>query len=153
MKPDAKHNWFWKSIVSGICGSLAHSLLMLFKSASGILPGFEPYNALQQTLSALAGTNLHPLVPWALSFLNGSVLIGLFFGAIYRRLPGTSGAMKGVALGVIGWIAMCVVFFPAIGLGFFAAKTGSGIWPAAFALAMILTYSIVTGLVYDRLRT
>ncbi len=147
-----KSGWFWRSIAAGLCGTAAHTLLMLFKSQSGILPAFSPYGELQHTLSQIVGGDVHPLVPWALSFANGAILLGLVFGRIYPLLPGTNGAIKGFVFGVAGWLAMGLLFFPLIGLGLFATNTGLGIWPSLFALAMLLTYSVVTGLAYDALR-
>jgi hypothetical protein len=58
---------------------------------------------------------------------------------------------KGVAFGVFGWAVMGLVFFPLLGLGLFAANVDNGIWPALFSLAMLLTYSVILGLVYAAL--
>lgn len=44
-------HWIWKSAVAGLCGSIAHSLLMYFKFRSGLLPTFQPYDNLQAALS------------------------------------------------------------------------------------------------------
>jgi hypothetical protein len=144
--------WLWKSVAAGLCGTAAHTLLMIFKSRTGLLPGFEPYEALQKTLSHLTATDIHPLVPWLLSFANGAVLLGIVFGRIYPRLPGASGALKGVFFGIAGWLAMGVLFFPLIGLGFFGSSSGLGIQPALFMLAMLLAYSVVTGIALDYFR-
>jgi hypothetical protein len=145
-----KH-WIWKSAIAGLCGSVAHTLLMFFKSRSGLLPSFQPYHSLQITLSHWVGSDINPIVPWALSFLNGSTIVGLTFGYIYRRLPGNSGVIKGLIFGVLGWVTMGLLFFPMIGLGPFAAQLGLGIWPALFSFAMFLTYSVVMGIVYAAL--
>lgn len=147
-----KLHWIWKSFAAGLCGSAAHTLLMLFKAKSGFLPGFEPYDALQRTLSHLTGTGIHPLVPWLLSFANGSLLIGLVFGRIYPWLPGASGAAKGFGFGVAGWLVMGLVFFPLIDLGWFGTAAGEGLAPVLFSLAMLLAYSVVTGIAYAALR-
>ena len=48
---------------------------------------------------------------------------------------------------------MGLVFFPTLGLGVFASKVGLGIEPALFALAMLLTYGIVMGIVYSALNS
>jgi hypothetical protein len=141
-------HWIWKSAIAGLCGSIAHSLLMYFKSRSGLLPAFDPYNSLQIALGKLVGGNVYPAVPWALSFLNGSTLVGMVFGHAYPLLPGSSGAVKGAVFGALGWIAMGLVFFPWLGLGLFAFGVGGGGWPALFSLAMLLTYSVVMGMVY-----
>nr|WP_315705945.1 MULTISPECIES: DUF6789 family protein [unclassified Bradyrhizobium] len=140
-----------KAIVAGVCGSLAHLLLMSFKSWSGLLPSFQPYESLQATLNQITGSSVDPIVPWALSFLNGSTIIGLVFGQLYRSLPGSSGAVKGAVYGLLGWLVMGVLFFPMIGLGAFATGAGLGVAPALFSLAMLLTYSVVLGSVYGAL--
>jgi hypothetical protein len=143
----------WKAAVAGLCGSIAHSLLMFFKSWAGLLPSFQPYDNLQATLSHVTGTAIHPVVPWLLSFLNGSTIVGFVFGHLYRWLPGNAGAIKGMIYGVLGWVIMGLVFFPMIGLGFFALQVGLGISPALFSLAMLLTYSVTLGIVYGALNS
>lgn len=141
----------WKAVVAGLCGSIAHLLLMYFKSRAGLLASFQPYDSLQTTLSHVTGSAIHPIVPWLLSFLNGSTITGLAFGHAYRWLPGSNGAIKGLIYGVAGWAIMGLVFFPMIGLGFFAFQVGLGISPALFSLGMLLVYSVTLGLVYDAL--
>jgi len=138
----------WRPLFAGLSGSFAHTLLMYAKSRSGILPSFQPYQQLQITLGHWIGSDIHPLVPWAMSYLNGSIVVGFAFARLYPRLPGSSGAAKGLLFGVVGWALMMLVFFPLLGMGLFAARLGLGIWPAVFSLAMFLTYSIVMGIVY-----
>ncbi|WP_035980769.1 DUF6789 family protein [Bradyrhizobium sp. STM 3843] len=140
-----------RSMIAGVCGSMAHLLLMSFKSWSGLLPSFQPYENLQATLHQITGSSVDPIVPWALSFLNGSTIVGVVFGQLYRWLPGSSGETKGAVYGVLGWLIMGILFFPMIGLGVFATATGLGIAPALFSLAMLLTYSVVLGSVYGAL--
>ena len=88
MKRRRQWQWIWKSAIAGLCGSVAHFLLLYFKSVTGILPGFQPYHSLQSVLSAWTGGNVNPLVPWALSFLNGLTIVGFAFGRSYSHLPG-----------------------------------------------------------------
>ena len=97
------------------------------------------------------GRAVHPVIPWALSFLNGSMIIGFVFGRIYSWLPGNSGGLKGAMYGVIGWLVMGLVFFPLVDLGVFGLRAGLGISPALFSLAMLLSYSVVMGMVYEAL--
>ena len=144
--------WIWKGIVAGLCGSVAHTVLMYFKSRSGLLPAFQPYETLQMTLGRMMGDQVHPAVPWLLSWVNGSAFLGFVFGRIYGLLPGRSGLIKGIIFGLIGWAVMGLVFFPLLGLGVFAMNIGLGIAPAMFALAMFMTYSVVLGLVFAALR-
>src|ERR1700674_3364821 len=94
-------NRIWKSIAAGLCGSAAHSGLMALKYWAAWLPNFQPYDDLQRILATLVGGSVHPALPWVLSFCNGSVVLGFIFGHAYRRLPGRSGAMKGVFFCVV----------------------------------------------------
>jgi hypothetical protein len=137
----------------GFCGSVAHSLLMYLKARTGLLPAFQPYESFQAVLGHLIGGQVHPIVPWALSFLNGATILSFGFGHLYSRLPGRTGAAKGLVFGVAGWLAMDLVFFPLIGLGPFATGLGLGLEPALFSLAMILAYSLVLGSVYSALNS
>ena len=124
---------------------------MYLKARTGLLPAFQPYENLQAALSRMIGGEVSPIVPWALSFLNGATLLSFAFGHLYPRLPGRRGVAKGLAFGVAGWLAMGLAFFPLIGLGPFAAGLGLGVTPALFSLAMILAYSLVLGAVYGAL--
>jgi hypothetical protein len=150
MKPNGA-NSIWKSLAAGLCGSAAHSGLMFLKSRLDWLPSFHPYEDLQQMLSHLVGGSVHPLVPWALSFLNGAVVLGMLFGRIYRLLPGRSGAAKGFVFGVFGWLVMGVLFFPMLDRGLFATGVGLGVLPALFSLVMLLTYGMIMGIAYSAL--
>jgi hypothetical protein len=141
----------WKSVAAGLCGSAAHTLLMYLKARGNLLPAFQPYESLQAALAHLTGRDVPAFVPWALSFLNGSTLVGFLFGLAYPKLPGGGGAAKGLVFGLIGWLAMGLLFFPLIGLGFFGAQVGLGTAPALFSLAMLLVYSVVLGMVYGAL--
>ena len=140
-----------KSIAAGLCGSAAHSLLMLLKARMGWLPSFHPYEDLQQMLSHLSGGSVHPLAPWALSFLNGAVVLGVLFGRLYRRLPGSTGAAKGFVFGVLGWVTMGLLFFPMLDQGLFATAAGLGWRPALFSLLMLLSYGVIMGIAYSAL--
>jgi hypothetical protein len=141
----------WKSLAAGLCGSAAHSGLMFLKSWMGWLPSFHPYEDLQQALSELVGGSVDPLIPWALSFLNGAVVLGILFGRIFPLLPGRSGAAKGFVFGIFGWLVMGVALFPMLGRGLFATQLGLGLLPALFSLLMLLAYGVIMGVAYSAL--
>jgi hypothetical protein len=75
-------------------------------------------------------------------------ILGFLFGRLKWLLPGQTGITKGLVFGLIGWLFMGLIFFPVIGLGPFAVAVGLGIAPAMLSLAMVLTYSTVTGTIY-----
>jgi hypothetical protein len=153
MKPQRFPNWVWKSLVAGLCGTIAHTLIVFLKVRAGWLPSFQPYQALQITLSRLLSSSVPPIVPWIISYLNGMTIVGLLFGGSYRFLPGKHGMTKGVLVGILVWLIMGLLFFPMLGLGPFAWNIGLGVRPALFSLAMVLTYSTVMGVVYAALNT
>jgi hypothetical protein len=144
-----KFDRIWKSIAAGLCGSAAHSVLMALKSWDRRLPSFQPYDDLQALLTTLVGNSVNHVIPWALSYFNGSVVLGFIFGHSYQRLPGRTGLTKGLVFGFAVWMAMGLIFFPTIGKGWFAAQTGLGIAPTLFTLAMVLTYSVTLGVAYS----
>ncbi len=142
----------WKAVLAGLAGAIATNALFYLKTKLGIFPSFVPYAELQKTLAMLTGADVHPAVPWLLSFLNGALVLGPLFRATYTLLPGQSGLVKGLHFGIAGWILVGLVFLPLIGLGIFAANAALGIWPALMMLMMLLIYGAVTGTVYGRLR-
>ena len=142
------NGWVWKSAIAGLAGSVVHLAFMYAKLRLGILPSFQPYPAFQATLSQWTGTNVPAIVPWLLSFLNGMTILGFLFAGLKRLLPGQTGASKGLAFGLLGWLFMGLILFPVIGLGPFAIGADLGIAPAMLSLGMVLTYSVVLGTVY-----
>jgi hypothetical protein len=73
------------ALLAGLSGTLAHLALMSAKGALNIMPEFQPYEALQATLSAVAGRELHPIFLWLLSWLNGALLVGFIFARIWAK--------------------------------------------------------------------
>jgi hypothetical protein len=142
-------NRFWRSTAAGLCGSVVHTGLMALKSWAHWLPSFQPYHDLQATLAAMVGTSVPSWLPWLLSYLNGSIVLGFLYSHIYRAIPVRSGAMKGAIFGAFGWIVMGLTFFPLLGNGLFATQAGLGLAPAFFTLLMMLTYSITLGVAYS----
>jgi|SRR5450631_2544463 len=140
--------WMQRVAIAGVCGTVTHAFLMFGKAKLGILPTFQPYESLQIALSHWTGRHVDQAVPWLISYLNGSTLAGFAFGQLYPYLPGNGGAQRGFIAGVLGWLVMCMAFFPLLGLGLFATRIDRGLWPALFSLAMMLAYSVVMGAVY-----
>jgi hypothetical protein len=63
-------------------------------------------------------------------------------------LPSDTWLGKGLAFGLIAWVLLGFLFFPALGLGYFAAATGLGLGPALLSLAMLLSYGLAMSAVY-----
>lgn len=140
---------FWNSVAAGLCGSLAHTALMTFKTWMGLLPSFEPYEDFHVLLMRLVGSAVPSFAVWALSYFNGSVVLSFLFGRVVRYLPAETGAGKGAIFGIAIWVVMGLVFFPMIGKGLFASQTELGLAPTFFSLVMVLTYSVTLGITYS----
>jgi hypothetical protein len=65
-------------------------------------------------LADVIGTDIHPIVPWMLSFVSGATIIGFLFGRTYTLLPGKTAAIKGLTFGLLGWMVMGLLFFPSL---------------------------------------
>ena len=99
-------------------------------------------------LNELVGSDVPAIIPWIISYLNSMTVVGLLFGSSYRLLPGRHGITKGFLAGVLVWLVMGSVFFPLVGLGFFAWDVGLGLRPTLFSLTMVQAYSTVMGKVF-----
>lgn len=77
---------------------------MYFKTKAEILPSFQPYENFQMAAGYLIGHTIHPHILWLVSFFNGSTAVGLAFGHLYRYLPGSSGASRGLVFGLCCWL-------------------------------------------------
>jgi hypothetical protein len=96
---------------------------------------------LKPVIAGLAGTLVH------LRFMYLKSRLGLLpsfqpYQSLQASLFGriNSGAMKGLAFGLIEWAFMGLIFFPLIGIGPRAAYARLGVAPAVMSLAMVLTY-------------
>ena len=138
-------------MAAGLAASAVHLAFMAFKSWAGLFPSFRPYDDLQHALNDWVGGSVHPSVPWLLSFANGTVVLGFVFARSYRQIPGRGGAAKGLVFGFFGWLLVGLVFFPLLGQGLFGFGAGHRLWPGLYALAMVLGYSVVLGIVYAAL--
>ncbi|MDA9431598.1 DUF6789 family protein [Bradyrhizobium sp. CCBAU 51627] len=143
----------WKSIAAGLCGNAAHSTVMFLKRWMGWLPTFHPYRDLQHGLSDWLGGAVHPTVPWVISFVNGTFVLGILFRSTYHLLPGHNAIVKGFVFGMMGWIAMGLLYFPILGRGPFASHLELGALPAAFSLVMVLAYSVFMGIAFSMLHS
>jgi len=136
------------TIVAGLAGLAVHSMLMLVKDALGILPGFQPYEDFQRLLGGWAGGQLGSLVP----YLTGAMIWGFLYARLHAHLPGQSFWAKGFGFALIAWGVMSTGFFLLAGHGLFGLRMGYGLWPAAFMLPMLATFSLALSFTHSRMR-
>jgi hypothetical protein len=136
------------TVVAGLAGLTVHSTLMSAKDALGILPGFHPYEDFQRLLGGWAGTQLGSLVP----YLTGAMVWGFLYARLHRYLPGHNFWAKGLGFALIAWAVMSTGFFLLAGHGVFGWRMGYGLWPAAFMLPMLATFSLALSFTHSRMR-
>ncbi|MGK7295508.1 MAG: DUF6789 family protein [Candidatus Wenzhouxiangella sp. M2_3B_020] len=132
-----------KGLIAGAIATAVLSALMLIKGAMGMLPQFN-------VIAMLAGTlGGGPIVGWIAHIAIGVVLYGLVIANLSHALPGGSPAVKGIVLGVIGWLVMMLVAMPVMGGGFFAGNLGIPVVVATLVLHLI--FGAVLGFSFGKL--
>lgn len=132
-----------QGLIAGAIATAVLSALMLIKGAMGLLPQFN-------VIAMLAGTlGGGPVVGWIAHIAIGVVLYGLVIANLSHALPGGSSTVKGIVLGVIGWLVMMVVAMPVMGGGFFAGNLGIPVVVATLVLHLI--FGAVLGFSFGRL--
>lgn len=133
-----------RGVLAGLSATVVLSLLMVMKSAVGIMPTLDVIVMLSGMMGGVAA------LAWAAHFMIGSVLWGGAFGALHENLPGSKSWQKGVALGVGAWLLMMLFVMPMVGGGFFGF--GLGVSAPLMTLMLHIVFGAVLGIVYAALQ-
>lgn len=131
-------------LIAGLAATAVLSVLMIMKSAMGLMPELDVITM----LAGMLGGSL--IMGWIAHFVIGTVAWGGLFAFLYERIPGGSPIMKGIAFGVAGWLAMMFVVMPMAGAGLFGL--GLGIMAPVMTLFLHIIFGFVLGYVYDHLQ-
>lgn len=131
-----------KGMISGIIATIVLSVLMVMKNNMGMLPEMD----IIQMLAGMMGGAV--MMGWAAHFMVGAGY-GVAFILFHRSIPGGSFLVKGMMLGLVGWIVMMVMLMPMMGAGLFGMKFGM-MAPAA-TLMLHLIFGAVLGVSYRTL--
>ncbi|MDZ4365963.1 MAG: DUF6789 family protein [Afipia sp.] len=132
-----------KGLAAGFVATVVLSMLMLMKDAMAIMPQLDVIGM----ISGMLG--LSKIAAWVVHFVIGTVVWGGLFVATYAYLPGQRPWLKGVALGLIGWVAMMIVMMPMAGKGIFGMQLG--IMAPLMTMMLHVIFGAVMGLVYGML--
>ncbi len=133
-----------KGVIAGFVATVVLSIVMLMKSAMGLMPKLD----IISMLSGMMGSG--PAMGWIAHFMIGSVFLGALFALFGPNLPGGSLWLKGVIFGVGAWLVMMVVVMPMAGAGVFGMNLGIAAPVMTFMLHVI--YGAVLGGVYAALQ-
>lgn len=141
-------NIYIRSMIAGFAATVVLSLLMLVKSAMGLMPQLDVIAMLSEmsrTIMGFDGTGM----AWLIHFLIGTVLWGLLFALLYEWLPGSEPIMKGISFSILAWILMMIAPMPMAGAGFFGVALG--IMAPVMTLILHMIWGATLGLVFRML--
>ena len=133
-----------KGMIAGFVATVVISLLMMMKSAMGLMPELDIIAMLSDMMRG------GRVMGWAAHFMIGTVIWGGLFVLLAPSLPGGSLRLKGVLFGVGAWVLMMVAFMPMAGAGVFGMEFGMD--AQVMTLVLLVIYGAVLGGVYAALR-
>lgn len=132
-----------RGIIAGLIATIVLSILMYLKGMMGMMPEL---NVIAMLAGQMGGSMM---MGWVAHFVIGAVIYGLAFANLGSVLPGGSNVVKGISLGVIGWLIMMIALMPMMGAGFFAMNMGMMAMVATLVLHVI--FGAVLGFAYNKL--
>lgn len=138
-------NKFLAGLLSGLVATVVLSILMIMKGMMGLMPDVNVIAMLAKQMGAGA------VMGWAAHFMIGVVAYGLAYTLIFSKLPFGGHWLRGMILGVAGWLAMMVAVMPMMGAGLFGMNLPSGMMVPVATLMLHVIFGLVLGLVYDKL--
>ena len=137
-------NKYTASIVSALIATITLSILMLLKNMMGLMPDVD----IIAMLSLQMGNN--PLLGWMAHFMIGALGYGLGFALIFSQLKIGNMVVRGILLGIVGWVIMMMMVMPMMGAGFFGLQMPSGIMVPIMTLMLHIIFGAVLGLSYSK---
>lgn len=133
-----------KGVIAGFVATVVLSLLMVAKSAMGLMPELDVISM----LSAMMGSGV--AMGWIAHFMIGAVIWGGLFALLASSLPGGTLWLKGVVFGVGAWLLMMVAVMPMAGAGLVGMKFGMA--APVMTLMLHVIFGAILGGVYAALQ-
>lgn len=137
-------NTMVKGMIAGLAATAVISLLMLMKTAMGLMPELNVISMLSSMMNSSAAMG------WMAHFVIGTVAFGGLFALIESKLPGGALWLKGVIFGIGAWVLMMLAVMPMAGAGVFGMTLGIG--APLMTLMLHAIYGAVLGGVYAALQ-
>ena len=135
-------NKLTSGVIAGLVATVVLSVMMVLKGMMGVMPELDIISMLASMMGASA------LVGWLMHFMVG-VGYGVAFSQINAFLPGCL-TVKGIIIGVLGWLVMMLMLMPMMGAGMFAMKMG--MMAPVMTLVLHIIFGAVLGFVYKKLQ-
>lgn len=135
-------------ILAGLIATAMLSIVIVLKSAFGIVPELSMIATLSEASARVLGTPRNLMVGWIEHLLIGTVLWGTVF-AVAAPAWRFGQVLRGIIFAILAWLLMMVFLLPLAGLGIFG--TALGFVPVVTALVLHLIYGAVLGYYFGRL--
>lgn len=138
-------NKFVKGIAAGLVATIVLSVLMIMKGKMGLMPDV---NVIAMLASKMGGNSV---MAWVAHFMIGMIGYGIAYVVIFSKLPFSSVLLRGVALGMAGWMAMMIVIMPMMNAGLFGLNLASGMMVPVATLMLHVIFGAVLSFVNSKL--
>ena len=128
------------SLLAALVATVALSILMVAKSMMGLMPQL---NVIHMLATQMQGG---PAMGWAAHFMIGVLAYGLVWALVFRRLPFGGNPLRGMLLGLAGWLVMMLVVMPMAGAGLFGLEMG--LMAPVATLMLHIIFGLVLGMAY-----
>ncbi|MBE0509850.1 MAG: DUF2938 family protein [Chromatiales bacterium] len=132
-------------MIAGLAATVVLSVLMVVKGMMGLMPDVDVIQMLAKQMSS--GTAMG----WVAHFMIGVVGYGIVYARLFSKLPFGGHALRGLVLGVAGWLAMMLMLMPMMGAGLFGLQMPSGMMAPVATLMLHAIFGVVLGLVFAKL--
>ena len=138
-------NKFVKGIVAGLVATILLSVLMIMKSKMGIM---TDVNIIAMLASKMGGNSI---MAWLAHFMIGMLGYGFTYVLVFSKLPFESIILRGIILGIAGWVAMMIAIMPMMNAGLFGLNLASGMMVPVVTLMLHIIFGAVLSFVNSKL--
>lgn len=138
-------NKILSGILAGLVATIVLSVLMTVKSMMGLMPDVDIINMLAQQMGGGA------VIGWIAHLLIGMLGYGIAYALIFSGLPFGGHLLRGILIGMAGWLMMMVALMPMMGAGMFGMSMASGIMVPVTTMMFHIIFGAVLGVVYTKL--
>ena len=138
-------NNYTAGVVAGVVATAVLSALMMLKGMMGMMPDLDVIGM----LSGMMGTKA--AMGWIAHFMIGAVY-GLIFAGVFGTVDTGGAVLRGIGLGIVGWLVMMIVLMPMAGGGLFGLSMPSGMMVPVATLMLHVIFGAVLGATYAALR-
>lgn len=134
-------------MISGFTATVVLSALMVIKGRMGLMPDVDVIAMLARQMGSST------VMGWLAHFMIGVIGYGIAYALVFSRLSLGGHALRGLVLGIAGWLVMMVMLMPMMGAGLFGMQMPSGMMVPVATLMLHVIFGAVLGLVFGKLVT